>query len=120
MGAHHHASPAHRWRLAVAFAITTAVLLAEVAGALITGSLALLVDAAHMLTDAGGLLMALLASQGRLPVKQNRAVGVIYQGHSVGTPGEIEVEIEMQGDQVKAVHVGGCAALDREGYWQSE
>ena len=62
MGAHHHASPAHRWRLAVAFAITTAVLLAEVAGALITGSLALLVDAAHMLTDAGGLLMALLAS----------------------------------------------------------
>ena len=36
--------------------------LAEVAGALITGSLALLVDAAHMLTDAGGLLMALLAS----------------------------------------------------------
>ena len=25
MGAHHHASPAHRWRLAVAFAITTAV-----------------------------------------------------------------------------------------------
>ena len=62
MGAHHHASPAHRWRLAVAFAITTAVLLAEVAGALITGSLALLVDAAHMLTDAGGLMMALLAS----------------------------------------------------------
>ena len=35
MGAHHHASPAHRWRLAVAFAITTAVLLAEVAGALL-------------------------------------------------------------------------------------
>ena len=70
--------------------------------------------------SSAGALMALLASQGRLPVKQNRAVGVIYQGHSLGTPGEIEVEIEMQGDQVKAVHVGGCAALDREGYWQRE
>lgn len=70
--------------------------------------------------SAAGGLLALLASQGRLPVKQNRAVGLIYQGHVLGTPGEIEVEIEMQGDQVTAVHVGGCAALDREGYWQAE
>lgn len=63
MGSHHHHAPTgHRGRLAVAFAITTAVLLAEVVGAVLTGSLALLVDAAHMLTDAGGLLMALLAA----------------------------------------------------------
>jgi cobalt-zinc-cadmium efflux system protein len=33
-----------------------------VVGAIWTGSLALLVDAAHMLTDAGGLLLALVAS----------------------------------------------------------
>ncbi|RJF71382.1 PhzF family phenazine biosynthesis isomerase [Deinococcus cavernae] len=70
--------------------------------------------------SAAGALMALLAAEGRLPVKQNRAVGVIYQGHGLGTPGEIEVEIEVLGNAVQAVHVGGQAALDREGYWQRE
>jgi cobalt-zinc-cadmium efflux system protein len=52
----------HRRPLAVAFAITAAILVAEVVGALVTGSLALLVDAAHMLTDAGGLALALFAA----------------------------------------------------------
>lgn len=52
----------NRRRLAIAFALTASVLVAEVIGAIITGSLALLVDAAHMLTDAGGLLVALLAA----------------------------------------------------------
>jgi len=37
------------------------ILVAEVVGAAITGSLALLVDAAHMLTDAAGLTIALIA-----------------------------------------------------------
>ncbi|GAB2526545.1 cation diffusion facilitator family transporter [Paramicrobacterium agarici] len=60
---HDHGSVGtHRWRLAVAFTITTTILLVEVVGALLTGSLALLVDATHMLTDAGGLLMALTAA----------------------------------------------------------
>ncbi|WP_180490035.1 cation diffusion facilitator family transporter, partial [Escherichia fergusonii] len=36
-------------------------MIAEVVGALVTGSLALLADAAHMLTDVGGLALALLA-----------------------------------------------------------
>ncbi|ROS78749.1 cation diffusion facilitator family transporter [Cellulomonas sp. PhB143] len=57
-----HTGPDHRRRLAVAFAITTAVLVAEALGAVLTGSLALLVDTAHMLTDAGGLLLALVAA----------------------------------------------------------
>ncbi|WP_109472879.1 cation diffusion facilitator family transporter [Ornithinimicrobium cavernae] len=52
----------HRGRLAIAFAITGTILVAEVIGALWTGSLALLVDAAHLLTDAAGLLMALVAA----------------------------------------------------------
>lgn len=52
----------HRGRLAIAFAITAVILIAEVIGALMTGSLALLVDAGHMLTDAAGLLMALVAA----------------------------------------------------------
>lgn len=56
------AVPGRRRRLAIALAITCAILLAEVAGAAITGSLALIVDAGHVLTDAGGLAMALLAA----------------------------------------------------------
>ena len=61
-GHDHGAATTHRWRLAVAFAITVTILVAEVIGALWTGSLALLVDAGHMLTDAAGLLMALVAA----------------------------------------------------------
>lgn len=52
----------HRRRLVIAFGITATILLAEVIGALITGSLALLVDAAHMLTDAAGLALAVFAA----------------------------------------------------------
>jgi cobalt-zinc-cadmium efflux system protein len=43
-------------------AITVVVLAVEVVGALISGSLALLADAGHMLTDAAGLSLALFAS----------------------------------------------------------
>jgi cobalt-zinc-cadmium efflux system protein len=62
--AHDHArsAPSGRGRLAIAFSITVIILGAEVVGAIITGSLALLVDAAHMLTDAGGLAIALMAA----------------------------------------------------------
>jgi cobalt-zinc-cadmium efflux system protein len=42
--------------------ITTAVLIAEVFGAVVSGSLALLADAGHMLTDVAGLLIALIAA----------------------------------------------------------
>ena len=52
----------HRARLAIAFGITLTVVFAQAIGAAITGSLALLVDTAHMLTDAAGLLMALIAA----------------------------------------------------------
>lgn len=49
-------------RLAIAFGIAATILIAEVVGVILTGSLALLVDAAHMLTDVGGLLLALFAA----------------------------------------------------------
>ncbi len=52
----------NRGRLAIAFGISITILVAEVVGVLLTGSLALLVDAAHMLTDVGGLLLALIAA----------------------------------------------------------
>lgn len=48
-------------RLALVLALTTAYLVAEVVGGLLTHSLALLADAGHMLTDVGGLGLALMA-----------------------------------------------------------
>ena len=51
----------HQSRLGWAFGLAFAYFLVEVAGGLLTGSLALLADAAHMLTDAGGLALALFA-----------------------------------------------------------
>lgn len=67
--------------------------------------------------SAGGALLGLLAAQGRLPLRAGRACGVIYQGHALGTPGEVEVEVEVRGEQVVAVHVGGCATVERQGVW---
>jgi cobalt-zinc-cadmium efflux system protein len=60
--AHDHGSGQDRSRLAVAFGITAGILVVQVVGALLTGSLALLVDSAHVLTDVGGLLVALVAA----------------------------------------------------------
>ena len=64
MGAgHDHAlSPAARnqRRLVLVLVLTGTFLLAEVAAGSLTGSLALLADAGHMLTDAGGLVLALV------------------------------------------------------------
>ena len=54
-------SRAHRKRLVAAFWLTTVYLVVEVVGGILTHSLALLADAGHMLTDAGGLGLALFA-----------------------------------------------------------
>lgn len=60
--AHGTATTNHR-RLLIAFSLTALVLVVEVIGAIVTGSLALLVDAAHMLTDVLGLGLALGAGR---------------------------------------------------------
>ena len=44
--------------LGIAFALTCVMLVVEAAGGLLSGSLALLADAGHMLVDAGALLLA--------------------------------------------------------------
>jgi len=63
MGAEHaHGAGSGRGRIAIALGITVVVLAAELVGAWLTGSLALLIDAAHMITDAVGLSIALGAS----------------------------------------------------------
>ncbi|GAA2990092.1 cobalt-zinc-cadmium efflux system protein [Microbacterium terrae] len=48
--------------LALSLAITTVVMIVQVVGAALSGSLALLADAAHMFTDAAALVIALIAS----------------------------------------------------------
>jgi cobalt-zinc-cadmium efflux system protein len=48
-------------RLALTLALTTVVMVVELAAGFWTGSLALLADAAHMLTDVAGLALALFA-----------------------------------------------------------
>ncbi|HEY5989220.1 MAG TPA: cation diffusion facilitator family transporter [Streptosporangiaceae bacterium] len=51
----------HRRRLALVMGITVAIATAEVVGALISGSLVLLADAAHMAADAAGVGLSLFA-----------------------------------------------------------
>jgi len=58
----HGLAAGHRRPLAVVLGISSAILVVEVIGALISGSLALLADAGHMLTDVVGLTLALIAS----------------------------------------------------------
>lgn len=58
----HAAAGTPRQVLAWVLAITTTILVVEVVGAIWSGSLALLADAGHMLTDAAGLSLALVAA----------------------------------------------------------
>ncbi len=51
----------HEGRLRLAFLLTASFMAVEAAVGLVTGSIALVADAGHMLTDAAGLGMALLA-----------------------------------------------------------
>lgn len=59
---HGTATGTHRNRLIGVLAITLSVMVAEVLGGLLSGSLALIADAGHMLTDAAGIGLALLAA----------------------------------------------------------
>jgi len=52
----------HRRALTAVLALTTLIAIAEVIGALVTGSLVLLADAAHMAADAAGVGLSLLAA----------------------------------------------------------
>lgn len=72
MGAGHSHAPAgaippgqpadFRVKLWIAFSITAAIVVTQAVGSIVTGSLALLTDTAHALTDASGLLVALVAA----------------------------------------------------------
>jgi cobalt-zinc-cadmium efflux system protein len=52
-----------RKRLMVALAINVVLLLAEAIGGVVTGSLAVLADAGHLLSDVGSIVLALIAAR---------------------------------------------------------
>ncbi|WP_431836063.1 cation diffusion facilitator family transporter [Cellulomonas sp. Y8] len=54
--------PDMRKKLTIAFSLTFTVVIAQAIGSWVTGSLALLTDTAHALTDSTGLMVALIAA----------------------------------------------------------
>lgn len=81
MGSNHdHGSAAvregHQKKLIMALGLTGSFMIAEVIGAWITGSLALLSDASHMFTDTAALAISLIALQiAKRPADQKRTFG---------------------------------------------
>jgi cobalt-zinc-cadmium efflux system protein len=62
---HGHGIPTEsgaRQRLTIVLAISSTILVVEIIGAIVSGSLALLADAGHMLTDVAGLSLAVAAA----------------------------------------------------------
>jgi len=81
-GGHSHghtdgsAGGAHRGELLLVLGITSTVLVAELVGSWLSGSLALLADAGHMFTDVAGILLAVLAvTFAAKPATQKRTFG---------------------------------------------
>ncbi|MFF5336299.1 cation diffusion facilitator family transporter [Streptomyces sp. NPDC013181] len=70
------AAAAHKGRLRMALGITLGVTVMEIVGGVLSGSLALIADAAHMATDSLGLALALLAIHfANRPAGPNRTFG---------------------------------------------
>ncbi len=70
------AGAGQRRRLGVVLALTLAVMAAEIVGAVLSGSLALLADAGHMATDAAGIALALGAvTFAQRPARGRRTFG---------------------------------------------
>lgn len=73
---HNHGAGASTRRLAIALSLTSAFLVAELVGAFLFDSLALLSDAAHMFTDSAALAIALAAVKiGQRPPDDKRTFG---------------------------------------------
>ncbi len=73
---HDHAAHASERSLAIAAGLTGTFMVVEAAGGLISGSLALLADAGHMLVDFAGLALAYIAIRmARRPADARRSFG---------------------------------------------
>jgi cobalt-zinc-cadmium efflux system protein len=74
--AEHATDPKRIGRLRTAFLLTSTTMLAEAVGGVVSGSLALLADAAHMLVDAAALLFAWLGARfAQRPADARRSFG---------------------------------------------
>jgi cobalt-zinc-cadmium efflux system protein len=95
-----------RRRLVVALAINVVLLVAEAVGGLLTGSLAVLADAGHLLSDVGSIVLALIAARlAARPASTRRTFG--YQRSEV-------LAALVNGLLLVAVSVGiGIAAIGR-------
>jgi cobalt-zinc-cadmium efflux system protein len=72
---HSHTSDSRR-RLSLVLGLTSFYLIAEAVGGWLTGSLALLADAGHMLTDVAALTLALIAARfGAKPATSSKTFG---------------------------------------------
>lgn len=73
---HDHDNPGKERRLGIAAALTGGFMLAEAAGGVLSGSLALIADAGHMLTDFASLALAWAAARvARRPADWRRTYG---------------------------------------------
>jgi cobalt-zinc-cadmium efflux system protein len=131
--AHAHAGDAHahaddRRALGIALAVTVAFLAVEVVGGVLSGSLALLADAAHMATDSAALALALFAMRlaarsptARMTFGHRRAEvlaalanGVVLGAVSVQVVieavGRIGAPVAVAGGTMLAVAIAGLAA----------
>jgi cobalt-zinc-cadmium efflux system protein len=91
---HHHVHDSlSTTLLALAFALTFGFMLVELIGGTLAGSLALLADAGHMLTDAAALALAWAAS------------------HIAARPADTRRSFGYQRTRVIATFVNGCALL---------
>ena len=76
-GAIPSAAGRHRKPLFAALVLTLAYMTAEILGGIWTGSLALIADAAHMETDAGGLALAFAIYFGQRPATPQKTYGYL-------------------------------------------
>lgn len=78
LGGHATATGKHRKRLVLVLVITLSVVVVQLIGAFVSGSLSLLADSGHMLTDATGVAIALIASLiAGLPATSRRTFGYL-------------------------------------------
>jgi cobalt-zinc-cadmium efflux system protein len=98
--AHDHgsAAAANRRTLTTVLVLSVGILVAEVVGAMLTGSLALLADAGHVLTDVTGIAIALIAIHlAQRPATSGRTFGYL--------------RLEILAAVVNAVLLGGIAVV---------
>ena len=61
--------------------------------------------------NAHGMLGAYLVANGLLPATGGRARFRGYQGRSMERPGEVDVEVEVQGNEPHRIHISGAARV---------